>query len=42
VDNKDGKNSGHFDRAGKEAIKHLDAAAGLLQELYAFLEMNKG
>jgi hypothetical protein len=39
VDNKDGnKTSGHFDRAGKEAAKHLDAAASALHEVDLFLE----
>jgi hypothetical protein len=41
VDNKGGKNIGHFDRAGKEAAEHLDAAAGLLQEVSLFLVKHK-
>jgi hypothetical protein len=42
VNNKDGKNSGHFARAGEEAAKHLDAAAGKLHELVLFLGMANG
>jgi hypothetical protein len=41
VDNRDGKNIGHFDRAGKEAAKHLDASAALLQEVYLFFGKHK-
>jgi len=37
VDNRDGKNSGHFARAGEEAATHLDAATELLQEVALFL-----
>jgi hypothetical protein len=37
VDNKDGKNIGHFERAGEEAAKYLDAATGRLQEVSLFL-----
>jgi len=37
VDNKDGKNIGHFGRAGDEAAYHLDAATDTLQEVSRFL-----
>jgi len=42
VDNKEGKNIGHFQRAGEAAAKHLDAAGGLLHEVSLFLGKPKG
>jgi hypothetical protein len=42
VDNKGGMNIGHFQRAGHEAAKHLDAAAERLQEVSLFLGKHEG
>jgi hypothetical protein len=42
VENKSGMNIGHFQRAGHEADKYLDAAAERLHEVSLFLGKQKG